>query len=118
MYAFNGVNPAPQGGGLRRVCVIDDFNRQTHAFHTQVAVDLVVQRRRGFVPDLKKVREQFNARWEDVIAVGDKPKRRGYVTGISLLRDGKRCERSEKIAAHVTKSVTDVIYRELNAEKE
>ena len=67
---------------------------------------------------LKKVQGQFNAKWEDVIAVGDNLNDVDMLQAFPSYAMENGVEEVKKIAVHITKSVTDVIYRELNVEKE
>ena len=63
---------------------------------------------------LKKVQAQFNARWEDVITVGDNLNDVDMLQAFTSYAMENGVEVVKKIAAHTTKSVTDLIYRELN----
>ena len=67
---------------------------------------------------LKKVQAQFNARWEDVITVGDNLNDVDMLQAFTSYAMENGVEEVKKIATHTTKSVTDVIYRELNGKNE
>lgn len=67
----------------------------------------------GKAAGMKRVQEQFNARWEDVLVVGDNLNDVDMLQAFTSYAMENGVEDVKKIATYTTKSVTELILREL-----